>query len=91
MKTMECSDFALEQIAIVLVDQARRDPSCVTFADALARAESSPWPGLAMTPIQRRNFRELVSTAWNSNADLAPSDEAHEIVHGSSPVLERAS
>ena len=64
MKTMECSEIALRQTARMMVETSRLDASCTTFADVLARAESSAWPGLAMTRDQRKRFRKMLRDIW---------------------------
>ena len=83
MKTMECSDHALMTTARVLVEKSRLDPTCTSFADVIARAESSPWPGLAMNPEQRKRFRAMMNGIWLGQGDsLNNADDVHDLLRG---------
>jgi len=84
MKTMRCYDAALITIAQETVDHWRADPS-QSLLELLAELERSPWPGLALTPGQRRALREMVVVVlqdWDGESPSATS--VATIVHTNS-------
>jgi len=68
MKTLRCSDESLITIAQETADDLRANPS-VSLQQRLADLERSPWPGLAMTPGQRRALRDMTQAICNGRAD----------------------
>lgn len=60
MKTLRCSDSALIQIAEETALEALRHPGHSLQA-RLAELERSPWPGMALTPGQRKALRSMTS------------------------------